>query len=185
MLFRSNPGEPPLKCGPAICDFFAGVHLYGAIVTALLERQFSGEGQWVQSSLLQAQIALLDFQAARYLMKGEIAGQVGNDHPVGMPTSAYTTSDGYLNINSLGQAMWVRLCKALGKEDLADHPDYKGPPERSKNRKALNAALNELFKTRTTAEWIDILLAADVPCGPIYKMDQVFADPQEIGRAHV
>jgi formyl-CoA transferase len=132
----------------------------------------------VQSSLLQSQIALLDFQAARYLMKGEVAGQVGNDHPVGMPTSAYTSSDGYININSLGQAMWVRLCKTLGKEELASHPDYKGPAERSKNRKALNTELNQLFKAKTSAEWTDILLKADVPCGPIYKMDQVFADPQ-------
>jgi formyl-CoA transferase len=127
---------------------------------------------------LQAQIALLDFQAARYLMKGEIPGQVGNDHPVGMPTSAYTTSDGYININSLGQAMWVRLCKGLGREELAADPQFKGPAERSKNRKELNAQLNELFKKKTAAEWTEQLLAADIPCGPIYKMDQVFADPQ-------
>ena len=178
MMVTGKPGEGPMRAGAAVADMTAGYLAAIGTMTALLERQFSGEGQWVQSSLLQAQIALLDFQAARYLMKGEVAGQVGNDHPVGMPTSAYTTSDGYININSLGQAMWIRLCKALGKEDLAMHPDYKGPAERSRNRKALNAELNKLFSVKTTAVWVDELLACDVPCGPIYKMDQVFADPQ-------
>ena len=178
MMVTGRPGEGPMRAGAAVADMTAGYLACIGVMTALLERQFSGEGQWVQSNLLQSQIALLDFQAARYLMKGEVAGQVGNDHPVGMPTSAYTSSDGYININSLGQAMWVRLCKALGKEELANHPDYKGAAERSKNRKALNAELNQLFKAKTSAEWTEILLAADVPCGPIYKMDQVFADPQ-------
>ena len=178
MMVTGKPGEGPMRAGAAVADMTAGFLASIGIMTALLERQFSGEGQWVQSSLLQAQIALLDFQAARYLMKGEIAGQVGNDHPVGMPTSAYTTSDGYININSLGQAMWVRLCKGLGKEDLASRPEFMGPAERSKNRKALNAELNELFKVKTSAEWTEQLLAADIPCGPIYTMDQVFADPQ-------
>ncbi len=178
MMVTGNPGEGPMRAGAAVADMTAGFFACMGVMTALLEREASGEGQWVQSNLLQAQIALLDFQAARYLMKGEIPAQVGNDHPVGMPTSAYSTSDGYININSLGQAMWMRLCKALGKEDLASHPDYAGPRDRSKNRKALNAELNELFRKKTTAEWIDILLAEDVPCGPIYKMDQVFADPQ-------
>jgi formyl-CoA transferase len=178
MMVTGKPGEGPMRAGAAVADMTAGFFACIGVMTALLERQSSGEGQWVQSSLLQAQIALLDFQAARYLMKGEIPGQVGNDHPVGMPTSAYTTSDGYININSLGQAMWVRLCKGLGKEELAADPLFKGPAERSKNRKELNAQLNELFKKKTAAEWTDQLLAADIPCGPIYKMDQVFADPQ-------
>jgi crotonobetainyl-CoA:carnitine CoA-transferase CaiB-like acyl-CoA transferase len=178
MMVTGKPGEGPMRAGAAVADMTAGFLGAIGLLTALHEREVSGEGQWVQSNLLQAQIALLDFQAARYLMKGEVPGQVGNDHPVGMPTSAYKTSDGYVNINSLGNAAWLRLCKALGHPELGDRPEYKDGAGRSKNRKELNRELNELFGTRTSAEWTRILLEADVPAGPIYTVDQVFADPQ-------
>jgi formyl-CoA transferase len=147
-------------------------------MTALLEREKSGEGQWVQSSLLQAGIQLLDFQAARYTMSGEVAERVGNDHPTSMPTSAYRTADGYMNVAASGKAMWQRLCEAIGRTELFRHPDYLDAESRSRNRAALNAELNRAFAARPTAEWIEVLNRAGVPCGPIYAMDQVFADPQ-------
>jgi crotonobetainyl-CoA:carnitine CoA-transferase CaiB-like acyl-CoA transferase len=178
MMVTGRPGEGPMRAGAAVADMTSGYLATIGIMTALLERAVSGEGQWVQSNLLQAQIALLDFQAARYLMKGEIPAQVGNDHPVGMPTSAYSTRDGYLNINAVGQQMWVRLCKVLEREDLIARPEYKTDRDRAKNRKQLNEDLNAIFCARTTGEWTEILLEADVPSGPIYTMDQVFADPQ-------
>jgi len=145
---------------------------------ALHEREVSGEGQWVQSNLLQAQIALLDFQAARYLLKGEVAPQVGNDHPVGMPTSAYKSKDGYLNIGASGQVIWRRFCGAIGREDMAANPDFEDEKKRSKNRVALNAEINQALAAKTTAEWVEVLNTAGVPSGPIYTIDQVFADPQ-------
>ena len=148
------------------------------IMTALLEREQSGQGQWVQSSLLQSGVALLDFQAARYLMKGEVAPQVGNDHPTSMPTSAYRTADGYMNVAASGDGMWVRLCKALAREDLLERPEFKGQPARAANRTQLNAELNAALAARTNSEWIEVLNAAGVPCGPIYTIDQVFGDPQ-------
>jgi len=138
----------------------------------------SGRGQWVQSSLLMSQIALLDFQAARYLMKGDVPRQAGNDHPTSMPTSAYKTKDGYLNIAATGEAIWRRVCEGLGRADLLEREDFKGEANRSKNRVALNAEISKSLAERTTAEWIEILGAAEVPCGPIYSIDQVFADPQ-------
>jgi formyl-CoA transferase len=147
-------------------------------MTALLERETSGKGQWVQSSLLQSGIALLDFQAARFLMKGEVPPQVGNDHPTSMPTSAYTTADGHINVAASGEGMWTRLCEAIGRKDLLDAPQFKGQENRAKNRAQLNAALNEALSKGKSAQWVEKLNAAGVPCGPIYSVDQVFADPQ-------
>jgi len=132
----------------------------------------------VQSNLLQAAIQLLDFQAARYAMSGEVPQQVGNDHPTSMPTSAYTTADGHMNVAATGTKMWQRVCEAIGRPELFEHPDFRTAEARAQNRKSLNAELNKGFATKKSAEWVDILNAAGVPCGPIYRMDQVFADPQ-------
>ncbi|MSQ72745.1 MAG: CoA transferase [Betaproteobacteria bacterium] len=178
MMVTGHPGEGPMRAGAAVADMTAGFLASIGIFTALYERQLSGEGQWVQSSLLQAQIALLDFQAARYLMKGEVPEQVGNDHPTFMPQSAYRTSDGHINIAASGQPMWGRLCKAIGREDLREHPAFATDDARSKNRRQLNEALNSALGAKTSAEWIEELNAVSVPCGPVYSMDQVFADPQ-------
>jgi crotonobetainyl-CoA:carnitine CoA-transferase CaiB-like acyl-CoA transferase len=178
MSVTGVPGGGPVRAGAAVCDVTAGLLAALAIMTALLERERSGEGQWVQSNLLQAGLQLLDFQAARYTMSGEVPAQVGNDHPTNMPTSAYTTADGYVSVAATGDAFWKRLCEAIGRTDLYAHPDYRDNPGRSKNRAALNAEINEALKTKTTAEWISILNAAEIPCGPINKMDQVFADAQ-------
>jgi crotonobetainyl-CoA:carnitine CoA-transferase CaiB-like acyl-CoA transferase len=178
LTVTGEAGRGPMRAGTAIADLSAGLFASIGIMTALLEREVSGEGQWVQSSLLMSQIALMDFQAARYLMKGEVPPQVGNDHPTSMPTSAYKTKDGYLNIGASGEGMWKRLCEAFERPDMLARDDFKGELNRAKNRVALNAAINETTSTKTTAEWIEILNRAGVPSGPIYTMDQVFADPQ-------
>jgi len=178
MSITGLPGQGPVRAGTAIADISAGLFAALGILTALLEREKSGEGQWVQSSLLMSQIALLDFQAARYLMTGVAPGQAGNDHPTSMPTSAYKTKDGYMNIAATGEAMWRRVCEGLGRRDLLEREDFKGEQNRSKNRVALNAEINKALAARTTAEWMEVLTAAEVPCGPIYTIDQVFADPQ-------
>ena len=178
MSVTGNPGEGPMRVGCAVADVGAGLLATIGIMTALLEREQSGEGQWVQSNLLQAAIQLLDFQAARYAMSKEVPQQVGNDHPTSMPTSAYKTADGYMNVAASGTKMWQRVCEALDRQDLFEHPDFKAAEGRAKNRRALNAELNKGFAKKTSAEWVDILNAAGVPCGPIYSMDQVFADPQ-------
>jgi len=178
MSVTGMPGGGPVRAGMAVCDVTAGLLAALAIMTALLERERSGEGQWVQSSLLQAGLQLLDFQAARYTMSGEVPGQVGNDHPTNVPSSAYTTSDGYVSVAATGDAFWRRFCDAIGRSDMYAHPDFATNPLRARNRAALNAAINDATKTKTTAEWVRILNAAEIPCGPIYRMDQVFADEQ-------
>src|SRR6185295_7217271 len=123
---------------------------------ALLERVSSGEGQWVQSSLLQAAIQLLDFQAARYTMSGEVPEQVGNDHPTSMPTSAYATSDGHINVAAAGNRMWRIVCDAIGRQELVEHPEFKEAEGRAKNRKALNQVMSSALATKTSAEWVEI-----------------------------
>ena len=178
MSITGLPGQGPVRAGTAIADLSAGLFAALGIMTALLEREKSGEGQWVQANLLMSQIALLDFQAARFLMTGKAPGQAGNDHPTSMPTSAYKTKDGYMNIAATGEGMWRRVCEGIGRKDMLEREDFKGDQNRSKNRVALNAEINKALASRTTAEWIEILTKAEVPCGPIYSIDQVFDDPQ-------
>jgi formyl-CoA transferase len=178
MSITGLPGQGPVRVGIPVADLCAG--LFGAmgILTALLEREQSGEGQWVQTSLLQAQIFMLDFQAARWLIGHEVPKQAGNNHPTSIPTGVYTTADGHINVATTGGRIWERFCQALDSTDLVEHPDYKNNQLRSKNRDVLNAELNRRFVKRTSAEWIDRLNEAGVPCGPIYSIDEVFADPQ-------
>jgi formyl-CoA transferase len=178
MSVTGIPGQGPVRTGAAIADLAGGLYAALGVMTALLERETSGKGQWVQSSLLQAGISLLDFQAARFLMKGEVPPQVGNDHPTSMPTSAYRTKDGHINVAASGEGMWNALCKAIGREDMLASPDFKGAQKRADNRKKLNAAIDEALQKKSSTEWIGIMNKAGVPCGPIYKVDQVFSDPQ-------
>ena len=178
MSITGLPGQGPVRVGIPVADLSAGIFTAMGILIALLEREVSGEGQWVESSLLAAQIAMLDFQAARWLIAGEVPEQAGNDHPTSIPTGVFKTKDGYINIASAGDEIFGRLCHALGRPDLAEHPDYRGGRDRSKNRVALNAAIEAVTKERDSAEWIDRFNKAGVPSGPIYSIDQVFADPQ-------
>ncbi len=178
MSVTGFPGQGPVRAGAAVADMTAGLMAALGIMTALLEREVSGEGQWVQSNLLHAQIALLDFQAARYLMTGDVPRQAGNDHPVSMPTSAYKTKDGYVNVAASGDAIWKRFAKAVDKEEWIEREEFKEDTGRSKNRKLLGEEIERVLADRTSAEWIEMLNEAGVPSGAINSMDQVFADPQ-------
>ena len=178
MSITGLPGQGPVRVGIPVADLCAGLFCALGIQTALLEREVSGEGQWVNTSLLQAQIFMLDFQAARWLQAGEVPKQAGNNHPTSIPTGVFKTSDGHINIASTGHVMWERLCKAIGLPEMIEHPDYKTSALRSKNRDAINAAIEERTVTRTSADWIAAFNEIGVPCGPIYSIDQVFADEQ-------
>src|SRR3954453_15178610 len=172
------PGQGPVRVGIPIADLCAGLFCAIGILTALLEREKSKKGQHVWTSLLQAQIFMLDFQAARWLIDQDVPKQAGNDHPTSIPTGVFKTTDGHINIAAVGGTMWERLCHAIGAEALLTDPAYATAAARSKNRDALNAVLDTYFVQRPGAEWVEKLNAAGVPCGPIYSMDQVFADPQ-------
>ena len=178
MSITGLPGQGPVRVGIPVADLTAGMYLAEGILVALLEREKSGKGQWVHTSLLQAMVTMLDFQAARWLIDGQIPPQAGNDHPTGIPTGVFTTADGHINIAASGQTMYRRLCTALGVPELVDDPRFKTIHDRSKNRKQLNAELDKILVKKTSAEWIEALNKAGVPSGPIYNVKQVFEDPQ-------
>jgi crotonobetainyl-CoA:carnitine CoA-transferase CaiB-like acyl-CoA transferase len=178
MSITGAPGQGPMRVGIPVADLAAGLFCAIGILTALLERDVSGEGQWVQTSLLQAQIFMLDFQASRWLMEQEVPKQAGNDHPTSIPTGVFRTSDGYINIATTGGRIWERCAEAIGAPDMPTRPEYATAPARSKNRDALNAEINALTERKSTDRWVSELNAAGVPCGPIYSIDQVFGDEQ-------
>ena len=178
MSITGLPGQGPVRVGIPIADLTAGMLLAQGILLALFERERSGEGQWVHTSLLEAQIQMLDFQAARWLIAEEVAPQAGNDHPTSIPTGVFPTADGHINIAASGGILWERLCHALGLTELLDDPDYATGGLRSDNRASLNARIAAVTPSRTSAEWISVLNEAGVPCGPINTIDQTFADPQ-------
>jgi crotonobetainyl-CoA:carnitine CoA-transferase CaiB-like acyl-CoA transferase len=177
MSITGEEGRGPMRAGIAVGDLAAGLCAAIGILIALHERERSGEGQWVQTSLLEALLFMLDFQGARYLMKGEIPRQAGNNHPTGAPTGTFKTRDGYINIAPT-PPMWRRFCGAIGREDLVNHPDYVNPPARRKNREQLNALVTAITEKETTDALIERMNGAGIPCGPVYSIDQSFADPQ-------
>ncbi|NML44733.1 CoA transferase [Ramlibacter sp. G-1-2-2] len=178
MSVTGRPGEGPMRAGIPIADLCAGHFCAQAIMAALLEREATGAGQWVQTSLLEAQIAMLDFQAAQWLVDGKVPQSTGNEHPLTVPTGVFATSDGHINIAAIGQTMWKRLCEALDVPHLVTEPGFGSDPERVHNRDRVNAAVGERFRQHSTAWWTDRLLGAGVPCGPIHTVDRVFADAQ-------
>jgi formyl-CoA transferase len=178
MWVTGLPGHGPVRAGIPVADLSAGLFAAIGILIALQERSVSGKGQWVQSSLLSAMVTMMDFQAARWLVEGEVPAQAGNDHPTSMPTSVYPTSDGFVNIAAAGDIIYTRMCDALGVPELATQADYATAQLRSDNRVALNSAIAECSKQYKSGDLIALLNDAGVPCGPIYKMDEVFDDAQ-------
>jgi formyl-CoA transferase len=178
MSITGLPGQGPVRVGIPIADLCAGIFCAWGIAVALIEREKSGKGQWVQSSLLQAQLFMLDFQAARWLMDGDVPRQAGNNHPTSIPTGVFKTKDGHMNLAVSGGRIWLRFCDALGAPELAEHSDYKTAALRSQHRDRLQVEIEKRLVERDTADWVAAFNAAGVPSGPIYSIDQAFADPQ-------
>lgn len=178
MSITGAPDEGPMRVGIPIADLCAGHFAAQGILIALLERARSGKGQWIQTSLLQAQVFMLDFQGARFLVDGDVPGQAGNNHPTSIPTGVFKTADGYMNLAIAGQEIWQRFARAMDRADWIDNPYYKEAEARSENREALNAEIEALTLTQPTAAWIERLNTAGVPCGEINDIGQVFDNPQ-------
>lgn len=178
MSITGLPGEGPVRVGIPICDLTAGIFLAQGIMVALIDREATGKGQWVHTSLLESIIQMLDFQGARWLIKGEVAGQAGNNHPTGTPTGVFPTSDGHINIAAAGTNLFDRMNTAIGADDLAADERFRSGEGRTENREELNVLIAGYTKGKTSDEWIEILNDAGVPCGPIYNIDQVFANEQ-------
>ena len=171
-------GQGPVRTGVAITDIAAGLFAAVGVMTALIERQRTGKGRWVQTSLLQSCIALLDFQAARWLIDGEVPAQEGNHHPTGVPMGAFETADGAINIAAAGDSMFSKFCEVAGKREWLSDPRFSSNHTRFENRDILRQAVAEILKQSDSESWIEALNAAGVPCGPIYTIDEVFADAQ-------
>jgi crotonobetainyl-CoA:carnitine CoA-transferase CaiB-like acyl-CoA transferase len=178
MSITGAPGQGPMRVGIPIADLSAGLYCAFGIMVALHARNETGRGQWVQTSLLQAQIALLDFQAARWLMKGEIAGQAGNNHPTSIPTGVFRTADGAINIAVAGGDIWSRFCETVERLDWASDPRFATAASRLANRDALNSEIEQVLASASSEAWVTRLNAAGVPAGLINRIDEVFADPQ-------
>ena len=178
MWITGLPGQGPVRAGAAVADTTAGLYAAIGVLVALHERATSGEGQWVHTSLPEAQIALCDFQAARFLVDGQAPPQAGNDHPYSTPMGVLPTKDGFINIGVGGEGQWRNLCAALAREDLADHADFANQDQRFANRPKLKAVLDPIFQQETSDYWLKRLEEFHVPAGPIYRMNEVFDDPQ-------
>ncbi|HXH08239.1 MAG TPA: CoA transferase [Alphaproteobacteria bacterium] len=178
MSITGLPGQGPVRVGIPIADLCSGIFLAQGILVALLEREWTGQGKWVSTSLLEAMLSMLDFQASRWLMSGEVPPQAGNNHPTGIPTGVFETKDGHINIAASGDDLYKRFCHAIEREDLLTDPRFATSKARSDNRDELMEVLMPVTRQKTSEEWIQILNAAGVPCGPIYTVDKTFADPQ-------
>ena len=178
MSITGLPGQGPVRVGIPITDLTAGNLLAFGVVMALFDRGRTGKGRWVHTSLLESMIFMLDFQAARYLVSGEVAGQAGNDHPTMTPTGVFPTSDGHMNIASSSTRLWLRLCDALGRPAWKDEPEWKTQLGRTRHRAAINQAIAEITRQKPAAHWLEVFETAGIPAGPINTIDKVFADPQ-------
>jgi formyl-CoA transferase len=178
MSITGLPGQGPVRVGIPIADLTAGNLLALGIMTALFDRETTGVGRWVQTSLLEAQVFMLDFQASRWLMAREVAPQAGNDHPTGIPTGVFPTSDGHINIAASSARLWERFCDTIGRPEWKQKPGWQDQKGRSRDRKAINEAIGEVTRQQPAQHWIELFEGAGIPCGPIYTIDQVFADPQ-------
>ena len=178
MSVTGHPDGGPVRAGLAVADMSAGLYAAIGTLTALLEREVSGKGQWVHASLLHAQIAMMDFQVARYLNDGDLPVQVGNDHPTSSPMGLFKASDGEFNLGASGQGNWARLCEVVNRPQWLADPQFETESLRVRHRERLNALLNEVFAARTVHQWVTALNDAGVPAGPVYSVPQVFEDEQ-------
>lgn len=178
MSITGPPGGGPWRVGIAISDLCSGMFLAHGIMAAIIERERSGQGQWVHTSLLEAQIAMLDFQATRWLIGHEVPPQAGNDHPTGFPTGVFPAADGNINIAATGDHQWRAFLKVIHADELDNDPRFNTARGRAVNREELRDIVEQKTRRFTMEELIQQMNAAGVPCGPILTIDQVFANPQ-------
>jgi formyl-CoA transferase len=185
MSITGLPGQGPVRVGVPISDLAAGLHLAVGVLAALHERGRTGEGQWVRTSLLEAMVAMLDFQAARWTVDGEVPRQEGNHHPTMIPMGCFSTADGYVNIAGASGRLWSGFCSCIGRPELVDDPRFAHGRDRSANRAELNGIIQERLRQQPTAHWVAVLNQAGIPAGPVNRIDEVFSDPQVLALAMV
>jgi len=180
MSVTGFPEQGPVRAGLAVADSSTGLYAALGILTALLEREVSGQGQWVHASLLHAQIAMMDFQAARYLNDGDVPRQEGNDHPTSSPMGLFHARDGMFNLGASGEGNWKRFCQVLQRPDWLQAPEFETEKLRVRNRPRLNREIQEVFMGKDVSYWVNALNEAGVPAGPVYTVPDMFKDPQVV-----
>jgi crotonobetainyl-CoA:carnitine CoA-transferase CaiB-like acyl-CoA transferase len=178
MSVTGIPGQGPVRVGVAVTDIMAGAFLAQGILIALLDREVSGQGRWVQTSLLEAGITLLDFQATRWTMDKKVPPQEGNNHPTNTPMGLFPTADGFLNLAATSSKNFQKFCGLIDRETMAADPRFASTALRRQNKQALNALIADALRARTSRDWFEIMVAEGLPCGPVYDISEVFADPQ-------
>jgi len=178
MSVTGIPGQGPVRVGVAVTDIMAGAFLAQGILIALLDREISGEGRWVQTSLIEAGITLLDFQATRWTMDKKVPPQEGNNHPTNTPMGLFATADGHLNLAATSNKNFVKFCRLIDRENMAADPRFASTALRKQNKQAMNELIAAALRAKTTSEWFELLVAAGLPCGPVYNIKEAFADPQ-------
>jgi crotonobetainyl-CoA:carnitine CoA-transferase CaiB-like acyl-CoA transferase len=178
MSVTGIPGQGPVRVGVAVTDIMAGAFLAQGILIALLDREVSDQGRWVQTSLIEAGLTLLDFQATRWTMDKKIPPQEGNNHPTNTPMGCFPTADGHLNVAATSNKNFQIFGKLIDRQDMAADPRFASTALRRQNKQAMNEIIAAALQARTTGEWFELLVAAGLPCGPVYNIKQAFADPQ-------
>ena len=178
MSVTGLPGQGPVRVGVAVTDIMAGAFLAQGVLIALLDREVSGEGRWVQTSLIEAGLTLLDFQATRWTMDKKVPPQEGNFHPTNTPMGLYPTADGFLNLSATGNKNFSTFCRLIGREKMASDPRFASSALRARNKEALNELIASALRTRTSRDWFEMMVEAGLPCGPVYNIKDAFADPQ-------
>jgi crotonobetainyl-CoA:carnitine CoA-transferase CaiB-like acyl-CoA transferase len=178
MSVTGLPGQGPVRVGVAVTDIMAGAFLAQGVLVALLDREVSGQGRWVQTSLIEAGLTLLDFQATRWTMDKKIPPQEGNNHPTNAPMGTFPTSDGFINIAATSNKNFQIFCKLIDRENMATDPRFASTASRRQNKEAMNAMIADALRAKTTSEWFELIVAAALPCGPVYNIKEAFADPQ-------
>ena len=178
MSVTGDPEGDPTRVGIPISDLSAGLYLAVGVLVALHDRERTGVGGWVRTSLLESMIAMMDLQAARWTVDGTVPAQEGNHHPTLVPMGCFRSADGHVNVAGPSGRLLRRFCEVVGLPDLPSDPRFDTGPKRSTNRAELNRLVAERLQTRTTDEWVEALNAAGVPCGPVSRLDEVFDDPQ-------
>ncbi len=178
MSITGHPGSGPVRVGIAISDTTAGMFLGQGILLALLQREKSGEGQWVHTSLLEGMLCKLDFQGARFTMLGDVPKQQGNNHPTSFPMGTFTCKDGYVNIAAPTERMWKSFLDAIDAQSLAQDARFKTPQDRIKRRAELEVAINDALVDFSVDSLVEKLNANGVPCGPVYDIEEGYSNPQ-------
>ena len=178
MSVTGIPGQGPVRVGVAVTDIMAGAFLAQGVLIALLDREVSGVGRWVQTSLIESGITLLDFQATRWTMDKKIPPQEGNFHPTNTPMGLYPTADGFINLAATSNKNFQKLCRLIDRDKMASDPRFASSGLRGRNKEALNEMIANALRAKTTREWFDLIVEAGLPCGPVYNIRDAFADPQ-------